>query len=411
MTTIKLKRTLLVICLVFTSVAVLCLYQFYLLKQTSVVALKNDLKKISIYAQWGYDTHAFENMYRGLIKETVAISFLSFPFKTTYIQNKHDNILRLTQAGYATEVTKQKEIIQSRLTYLRDRVKNNSSLPENDKKGFFDACEVVAGNVFEINPDIYGLREALKTLEEQDAAITEKVERIRKESLMNELQGYKATCEELLTFFVEKGNVLNQKIAQECITAADTLMGPGYTENGADFIETLSRERVFSIAQKAIQAKQQLLQEEQYTLATKVKEEERLMIVPPAPRQEGKVIVVNLGLQRLFAYENGVSIFPTSVPITTGKQGFETVTGEFAIYLKEQQHQMESPFPGIFYNDVVNYWMPFYLGYGLHDAPWRSVYGTQDYTVVGSHGCVNMPLNATIVLYNWAEVGTRVIVL
>ena len=74
-------------------------------------------------------------------------------------------------------------------------------------------------------------------------------------------------------------------------------------------------------------------------------------------------------------------------------------------------HQMQSPFPGIYYDDVVNYWMPFYLGYGLHDAPWRSVYGTQDYVGVGSHGCVNMPLYETSILYNWAEVGTKVVVM
>ena len=37
--------------------------------------------------------------------------------------------------------------------------------------------------------------------------------------------------------------------------------------------------------------------------------------------------------------ENGKSIFEVAVPITTGKYGFETVTGEFAIYLKKVQHQ------------------------------------------------------------------------
>ncbi|MCX6730485.1 MAG: L,D-transpeptidase, partial [Candidatus Roizmanbacteria bacterium] len=171
------------------------------------------------------------------------------------------------------------------------------------------------------------------------------------------------------------------------------------------------RERVFAAMQKATQAKQQLIQDEQYALAAKKKEEERLTVVPPAPRQEGKIVVVNLNLQRLYAYENGLTLFPNAVPITTGKQGFETVTGEFAIYIKEQQHKMVSPFPGIYYDDVVNYWMPFYLGYGLHDAPWRAVYGTQDYGIVGSHGCVNIPFKETSILYNWAVVGTRVIVL
>jgi len=383
----------------------------YFLKQKTVSTLKIDIQKVKVYSQWGYDTKAFEKMYGGLIQESLSFPFLIFPFRTQLLQNKRDNILLLTQAGYATEVIKQKEFIQSRLTYLRDRVKTNTVLSQNKKQVYFDSFEVVAGQVFEEKSDLNSLSKARLTLQAEDSVITKEVESLRKESLLDELKSYKATCEDLLTYFTEKMNIPNQTLAQGCIASADKLMGPGYTENGADFIETLSREWVFTQAQKALQAKQQIIQDELYAQLVKQKEEERLTLVPPSPRQEGKVIVVNIGLQRLYAYENGNTLFPTAVPITTGKRGFETVTGEFAIYLKELHHQMVSPFPGIFYNDIVNYWMPFYLGYGLHDAPWRSVYGTQDYPVVGSHGCVNIPLKDTIVLYNWAEVGTRVIVL
>ncbi|MCX6732763.1 MAG: L,D-transpeptidase [Candidatus Roizmanbacteria bacterium] len=270
---------------------------------------------------------------------------------------------------------------------------------------------MIAGNVFESNTDLNGLKMAQASLTKQDAELTKEVESLRKESLIGELKNYKSTCEELVAYFTEKDSKSNLELSETCVSAADKLLQPEYTVNGADFIETLSRERVFTAMQKASMAKQQLIQDEQYALAVKKKEEERLTIVPPAPRQEGKIIVVNLGLQRLYAYENGSTLFPTAVPITTRKQGFETVTGEFAVYLKELQHKMVSPFPGIYYDDVVNYWMPFYLGYGLHDAPWRSIYGTQDYKVVGSHGCVNIPFKETSILYNWAVVGTRVIVL
>ncbi|MFH0773140.1 MAG: L,D-transpeptidase [bacterium] len=386
-------------------------YQSYLLKQKTVSEFKNDTKKIKIYSQWGYETQEFDKLYINLIKEAETVPILFFLYRTPYLQSKHDNIFRLTLSGYATEVAKQKEIVQTRLTYLRDRVKTSTLIPQAHKQIYFDTLEVIAGNVFEKNSDLNELKSALKTLSEQDRAITKEVESIRKESLITELQNYKSTCQELLTYFYEKNSVTNQVLAQDCIASADKLMGPDYNINGADFLETLSRERVFTLMQKASQAKQQIIQDEQYAIAAKKKEEERLTIVPPSPRQEGKIIVVNLGLQRLYAYENGVTLFPAAVPITTGKRGFETVTGEFAVYLKELQHKMASPFPGIYYDDVVNYWMPFYLGYGLHDAPWRSIYGTQDYGVVGSHGCVNIPLPQTSILYNWAEVGTRVIVI
>lgn len=387
------------------------LYQAYTLKKHLVETLKEDRVKIEVYTKWGYDVGEFKNMYERLINETDKMPFFLIPFKTQLLKNKHDNILRLALAGYATEVSRQKNEVQSRLTYLRDRVKTNDYISQTNKQAYFDTFEITAGNIFEKYSTINDLKDALTNLKEQDVKITKEVEAVRKESLLNELQTYKTTCVELLSYFTEKNNSTNQELANECISSADKLMEPQYKKNGADFIETLSRERVFTSMQKALQAKQQMIQDEQYALLMKKKEEERLTVVPPAPRQEGKIIVVNIGLQRLYAYENGSTLFPTAVPITTGKQGFETVLGEFAIYLKERYHQMKSPFPGIYYDDIVSYWMPFYLGYGLHDAPWRSVYGTQDYTSVGSHGCVNIPLRETSILYNWAEVGTRVIVL
>lgn len=331
-------------------------------------------------------------MYSDLLKEVDTTFFLLIPLKIKAFAIKHDKILQLAQAGYATEVSKEKASMQYLLTYLRERVKNDTTLSQNAKKAYSDTFEIEAGKIFEKNGDLKAIRTALTKLHNQDMAITKDIEAIHKEALRIEIAGYKKTCDDLYIYFSEKNSPKNHALAAECI-------------NGEE------REKVFASMYKAIQAKQQLIQEEQYALAVKKKEEEHLSIVPPALRQDGKVIVVNLSLQRLYAYENGKSIFDSAVLITTGKYGFETVTGEFAIFLKEQQHKMVSPFPGIYYDDVVNYWMPFYLGYGLHDAPWRSVYGTQDYPVVGSHGCVNMPLKDVIVLYNWAEVGTRVVVI
>lgn len=380
-------------------------------KNSSLVLLQKDEAKIVSYAKWGYDAGTFKSMHGALIDELRKSNPLLFPFKKKSFLMKNESILRLAQQAYATEVAKEKNEVQIRLTYLRDRVKNTTLISQSGKQTYFDTFEVVAGGVFENNSDLFGLKNALLKLSAIDKDITNEIELTRKEALMGELAQYKSKCQELLGFFVEKQSEKNQDIARACVTAADKLMGPGYTKNGADFIETLSRERVFTAYQNAQKAKQQLIQEEQYALLLKKREEERLTVVPPSPRQEGKIIVVNLALQRLYAYENGATLFPTAVPITTGKNGFETVLGEFAIYLKEVQHRMTSPFPGIYYDDVVNYWMPFYLGYGLHDAPWRSVYGTQDYGAVGSHGCVNMPLNEASILYNWAEVGTRVFVL
>ena len=106
-----------------------------------------------------------------------------------------------------------------------------------------------------------------------------------------------------------------------------------------------------------------------------------------------------------------------------GMPELPTVHGIFHVYLKQTPFTFISPWPpgSPFYYppSPVRYWMPFFEGYGLHDAPWRSVYGpgtnlphyaTDPGEPVGSHGCVNIPLADMIWLWNWASVGTTVLV-
>lgn len=121
-----------------------------------------------------------------------------------------------------------------------------------------------------------------------------------------------------------------------------------------------------------------------------------------------RYIEVNLSTQRLWAYENGQLV--TSSPITSGATGagFGTVTGTFAIYYKARNTYLNGHPYGYNYNVFVQYWMPFYAGYGLHDASWRSSFGGQDYFYGGSHGCVNLPTATAAFLYDWAPVGTPV---
>jgi lipoprotein-anchoring transpeptidase ErfK/SrfK len=132
--------------------------------------------------------------------------------------------------------------------------------------------------------------------------------------------------------------------------------------------------------------------------------------VPEAPIKEGKVIFVSIQTQRLYAYEDGVPIFNYPVPVTTGKRNYNTVTGEYKIYQKHRNFTMRSPFPNDPYVLFVKYWMPFYSGYGLHDAPWRSAFGGPGFLNDGTHGCVNMREHEVAKIYNWASVGTPVIV-
>lgn len=89
-----------------------------------------------------------------------------------------------------------------------------------------------------------------------------------------------------------------------------------------------------------------------------------------------------------------------------------TPEGVYAIYNKQTNRTLkgEQQADGSYsYESFVNYWMPFYKGYGLHDATWRSSFGGSIYRYSGSHGCVNLPVSKAKTLYNLISVGTIVI--
>ncbi len=124
-----------------------------------------------------------------------------------------------------------------------------------------------------------------------------------------------------------------------------------------------------------------------------------------------KYIEINLTDQHLWAYQDHQVVYDS--PITSGATGagFPTVTGTFAVYAKQTNRHLVGYQYGPLYNyDVfVQYWMPFYEGFGLHDASWRhGQFGGPDYYYDGSHGCVNLPLATAAWLYNWVNIGTPV---
>jgi lipoprotein-anchoring transpeptidase ErfK/SrfK len=125
----------------------------------------------------------------------------------------------------------------------------------------------------------------------------------------------------------------------------------------------------------------------------------------------GRYIEINLSSQQLWVYQDSQVIYTS--PVTSGATGlgFPTVTGLFSIYAKGTNTWLDGRAYGENYNYrvLVDYWMPFYGGFGMHDAwRWRSTFGGSDYYYNGSHGCVNLPLATAAFIYNWAEVGTPV---
>lgn len=122
----------------------------------------------------------------------------------------------------------------------------------------------------------------------------------------------------------------------------------------------------------------------------------------------GKHILVSIDQQHLWAYDGPTQVY--SSPAITGASALDeaTPTGTWTIYAKVTNTFLRGPT----WDDFVQYWMPFFGAYGLHDASWRdpSQFGTSTYPEQGSHGCVELPVATAAWLFNWASVGTSVTV-
>ena len=114
----------------------------------------------------------------------------------------------------------------------------------------------------------------------------------------------------------------------------------------------------------------------------------------------GKWIDVNLATQGVVAYEGQRPVYWATV--STGTARTPTVKGRFRIYGKLRSGTMAGPG---YYLPNVPYIMNFYGGYAIHGTYWHHNFGWPM-----SHGCVNMTISDAQWVYNWAPVGTLVVV-
>ena len=120
---------------------------------------------------------------------------------------------------------------------------------------------------------------------------------------------------------------------------------------------------------------------------------------------EDRYVIVDKSEQQLYLYDDNELLYTT--PVTTGKDETPSDTGLFKISYKATNVTLSD---NKTYWSPVRYWMPYNGGEGLHDADWRSVFGTESYHYGGSHGCINMPVDITDEIYNNVESGTKVLV-
>jgi lipoprotein-anchoring transpeptidase ErfK/SrfK len=122
----------------------------------------------------------------------------------------------------------------------------------------------------------------------------------------------------------------------------------------------------------------------------------------PTPVSGGgeRWIEVILSQRLLLAHEGEGVVFKTIVSV--GKPSTPTVRGTFRIYSKLRATRMSGPGYNL---PNVPHTMYFYRGYAIHGAYWVKKFGT-----AVSHGCVNVNLTDAAWLFNWAAVGTRVVI-
>ena len=127
----------------------------------------------------------------------------------------------------------------------------------------------------------------------------------------------------------------------------------------------------------------------------------------PAKMFEGKYIDINLSAQILSIFEGGKLL--DSFMVSTGKRGMETPIGTHAIANKFPRAWSKK------YGLFMPYWMAITPSgsYGIHELPeWPGGYkeGANHLGTPVSHGCVRLGIGPAKTVYDWAEIGTPVIV-
>ena len=117
-------------------------------------------------------------------------------------------------------------------------------------------------------------------------------------------------------------------------------------------------------------------------------------------------IEVDISGQMVYLIGDGEVTYSTSCVTGSVADGYDTPAGVYYVSWKTRNYTMRS------YDAFVYYWMPIddSTGVGLHDATWRSEFGGSIYETNGSHGCINLPLEAAKYLYNNTDTKIPVIV-
>ncbi len=106
-------------------------------------------------------------------------------------------------------------------------------------------------------------------------------------------------------------------------------------------------------------------------------------------------VEISIDNQKVWMYVDGECILESDVVTGDVASGMITPTGVYSLTYKQENATLT----GETYSTMVNYWMPFNMDIGMHDATWRGSFGGSIYKYDGSHGCVNMSLDTAKTIY------------
>ncbi|MDO5336198.1 MAG: peptidoglycan binding domain-containing protein [Eubacteriales bacterium] len=118
----------------------------------------------------------------------------------------------------------------------------------------------------------------------------------------------------------------------------------------------------------------------------------------------GKTYVeIDLTAQRMVLYKDGYLALDT--PIVSGDPLWSaTPTGCYRVGEKESPHYLEDEVK------TVSFWIPFTENLGIHDASWRTEFGADLYTIIGSEGGIDIPFDAARTVYESLDTGDPIII-
>ena len=122
-------------------------------------------------------------------------------------------------------------------------------------------------------------------------------------------------------------------------------------------------------------------------------------------------IEVSIDSQYLWYYVDGEVELGCDVVTGLATPARSTPRGVYSIWSRAQNINLVGEMDGDTWDSFVDYWLSVtWNEIGIHNAPWRGVYGGDIYLYNGSHGCINVSYSDAEFLYYNVETGTPVIV-